>query len=202
MTKEEIVRNLKYVMKKHKDDRVNTFDINIYLMCKDILGYLEQEPSGDAISRQATIEAFQMFRGYEANRTNAEWVDRIETIVKKLPSVTTEPETEPKYCDRNICVSNEYNGIGCEDCEVTKSQEPSSSENPNKWIPIRERLPEESSLVLISCEDYYLRDLNPCIGWRNGKYWNTFTAYGCKQILYPIAWMPLPEPYKAESESI
>ena len=42
---------------------------------------------GDLISRQATIEAFQMFRGYEANRTNAEWVDRIETIVKKLPSV-------------------------------------------------------------------------------------------------------------------
>ena len=31
-------------------------------------------------------------------------------------------EQEPKYCDRNICISNEYNGIGCEECEVTKSQ--------------------------------------------------------------------------------
>ena len=49
---------------------------------------------GDLISRQATIEAFQMFRGYEANRTNAEWVDRIETIVKKLPSVKQEPNKE------------------------------------------------------------------------------------------------------------
>ena len=29
---------------------------------------------------------------------------------------------EPKYCDRNICTSNEYNGIGCDECEVTKSQ--------------------------------------------------------------------------------
>ena len=32
-------------------------------------------------------------------------------------------EQDPKYCDRNICVSNEYNGIGCNECEVTKSQE-------------------------------------------------------------------------------
>ncbi len=30
---------------------------------------------------------------------------------------------EQKYCDRNICTSNDYNGIGCDECEVTKSQE-------------------------------------------------------------------------------
>lgn len=29
------------------------------------------------------------------------------------------------YCDRNICLRNEYNNIGCDECEVTKSQEPS-----------------------------------------------------------------------------
>ena len=34
-------------------------------------------------------------------------------------------EQESKYCDRNICLRNEYNGIGCDECEVTKSQEPS-----------------------------------------------------------------------------
>ena len=33
-------------------------------------------------------------------------------------------EQEPAYCDRNICLRNEYNGIGCDECEVTKSQEP------------------------------------------------------------------------------
>ena len=27
-------------------------------------------------------------------------------------------EQEPKYCDRNICLKNEYNGIGCDECEV------------------------------------------------------------------------------------
>jgi len=37
---------------------------------------------------------------------------------------------EPKYCDRNICIKNEYNGIGCDECEVTKSQEPKTGH----WI--------------------------------------------------------------------
>lgn len=45
MTREEIIRNLKYTMEKHKKDIVNTFDTNISVMCKDILDYLEQEPS-------------------------------------------------------------------------------------------------------------------------------------------------------------
>lgn len=43
MTKEEIIRNLKYTMEKHKNDTVSTFDTNISVMCKDILDYLEQE---------------------------------------------------------------------------------------------------------------------------------------------------------------
>lgn len=34
-----------------------------------------------------------------------------------------EPTDKP-VCDRNICVSNEYNGIGCDECVVNKEQEP------------------------------------------------------------------------------
>ncbi|MBP5307207.1 MAG: DUF551 domain-containing protein [Paludibacteraceae bacterium] len=70
-----------------------------------------------------------------------------------------------------------------------------------RWIPVTERLPEEGIVVLISCEDLYLHRLNPCIGWRNGQYWNTFTANGCKQILYPTAWMPLPKPYEEGADN-
>lgn len=40
--------------------------------------------------------------------------DAMETVKRAL-------EQEPKYCDRNICMANEYNGIGCDECEV---QEP------------------------------------------------------------------------------
>lgn len=34
----------------------------------------------------------------------------------------TEDGAKMMYCDRNICASNEYNGIQCDECKVTKSQ--------------------------------------------------------------------------------
>ena len=43
-----------------------------------------------------------------------------------------EPTTNndsPKYCDRSICLRNEYNNVGCDDCEVTRSQEPTTKNN-------------------------------------------------------------------------
>ena len=46
-----------------------------------------------------------------------------------LTAIIKESEQEPKYCDRNICIQNEYNGIGCGECEVTKSGELSSCES-------------------------------------------------------------------------
>lgn len=53
----------------------------------------EQQSCDDAISRQAAIEAFQMFREYESNRSNKEWVDRIETVLNKLPPVKPQQKT-------------------------------------------------------------------------------------------------------------
>ena len=59
-----------------------------------------------------------------------------------------------------------------------------------RWIPVTERLPEESNEYLVSTvwedvtTDYFRTDSG----------WMTFEK---KEIL---AWMPLPQPYKAESE--
>ena len=122
--------------------------------------------------------------------------------IKDLPSV----KQETKYCDRNICISNEYNGIGCNECEITKSQEPpSSSENPNKWIPVSERLPEPYEREN-GCPKYYLIQ---------NEYGDMLVARYCGlngwEQMYQddyvkdevIAWMPLPKPYKPqESEGL
>ena len=95
---------------------------------------------GNAISRQAVLNEF-----YD--------LENLYERIKQLPSVNSQKscdtckhsdETdgshcyecvkgmkdnydsqEPKYCDRNICIKNEYNGISCNECEVTKSQEKS-----------------------------------------------------------------------------
>lgn len=39
----------------------------------------------------------------------------IEIIIEQEP-------TEKSMCDRNICISNEYNGIGCDECIVNKAE--------------------------------------------------------------------------------
>ena len=77
-------------------------------------------------------------------------------------------------------------------------------EQEPKWIPVSERLPEETIKVLVQSEDVYYNigenSHGIIIGWRNGQYWSTYTVKGIELIKYPVAWMPLPEAYKAESE--
>lgn len=73
---------------------------------------------------------------------------------------------------------------------------PRATPQESRWIPVTERLPEEKTAVLLSCDDMYLAKLNPCIGWISGNNWYTFSAKGSYLVKYPIAWMPLPKPYK------
>lgn len=66
------------------------------------------------------------------------------------------------------------------------------------WIPCSERLPEIHVDVILS-----LRSLDIVVGFRaeTEPYFYCHCADGC--YVDPqnvIAWMPLPEPYKAESE--
>lgn len=75
-----------------------------------------------------------------------------------------------------------------------------------KWIPVTERLPETRDEVLISLadgritiasyNDHFLPFFNKPIGW--GVDAKRFVLDFCSDDV--IAWMPLPEPYKAESE--
>ena len=46
-------------------------------------------------------------------------------VYKLLKEALSQEPTEKPMCDRNICISNEYNGIGCDECIVNKvEQEP------------------------------------------------------------------------------
>ena len=57
-----------------------------------------------------------------------------------------------------------------------------------KWIPVSERLPEESKRYVVSTK-------------YNDVMTDFYTGEGFLQGDDIIAWMPLPEPYKLESEA-
>lgn len=73
-----------------------------------------------------------------------------------------------------------------------------------RWVPVSERLPEQPYGCLVTIEDeepmtgqWFENILPYFVGW-DGERWND--ADGVRCPFEVIAWMPLPEPYKAESE--
>ena len=68
-----------------------------------------------------------------------------------------------------------------------KEEFPSVTPKQSEWIPVSERLPEENTKVYLVCfDDGYISS----IMYDRGKW-----LIGGNNI---IAWMPLPEPYKAD----
>jgi len=68
-----------------------------------------------------------------------------------------------------------------------------------EWIPVSERLPEESQNYLVIIREKFNKEhwwIDICDIDTDGfvKTWNVREPY------YVEAWQPLPEPYKAESE--
>ena len=89
-------------------------------------------------------------------------------------------------------------------CENEEDQKDArlALKNVRRWVPVTERLPELGEYVLISFSNF----THPCIGrydedekggaWFNGDETESLVS----QDMYVNAWMPLPEPYRAEVE--
>ena len=164
---------------------------------------LEQEPCEDAVSRQTVVE---LIEGWWLGHTKE---DDLATEVKALPSVT------PTECIAKVTFDkDELQKIVDEKVkELTVTQ---------RWIPVSERLPEDIKPVIITWKNtdpksYYQYIVGKhFIGtahYKNGKWFcyssvteDLLAEYGkCDseefdEAIEVVAWMPLPEPYKAESE--
>lgn len=84
-------------------------------------------------------------------------------------------------------------------------QEQSSSENPNKWIPVSERLPKEDTNVLCWYEYFRYGNYNKMYQtYGVGTYFGRFGWAGdiTGDQARVIAWMPLPKPYEPQESEI
>ena len=77
-----------------------------------------------------------------------------------------------------------------------------SSEKLNKWIPVSKRLPEENGRYLCTVGTDY-RNPREMYYEPKGKNNRTWTSLDRTYVedCFVIAWMPLPQPYKVESEN-
>ena len=139
MTREELIRNLKYTMKKHENDKVPTFGTNISIMCKDILDYLEQEPCEDAISRRAVLnEVKSMSNANPSYWATCDVIDRENLIdsIKDLPSV------KPVACIATVKFSKE----DMQKLIDEKMKEIVVERKKGKWIPHRAKYDETAPI--------------------------------------------------------
>ena len=82
-----------------------------------------------------------------------------EALSMAIQALSQEP-TEKPMCDRNICLSNEYNGIGCDECIVNNAeQEPCQlliiksdillhQDERRKWMESIKREKENGVIIL------------------------------------------------------
>jgi hypothetical protein len=71
-------------------------------------------------------------------------------------------------------------------------------EQEPKWIPVSEKLPEEGKEVL-TCSNGVFIEIQSLENSHGNIYWENQNG-DWSDIDEVIAWMPLPKPYKAESE--
>ena len=69
-------------------------------------------------------------------------------------------------------------------------------ENQREWIPVGEWLPKEGRNVLITVNE----DVREASYYKHGNGWCDNDGFLFAKAEEATAWMPLPEPYKAESE--
>lgn len=124
MTREEAIGHIKDVICENNTIKPN---IVVFEQEKEALKMAIKALKQDTIAQERYEDLCEYFgdaKDILNSRDNFKaWLDRVKWHIHKAEELYEKYEQEPKYCDRNICISNEYNGIGCDECEVMAESE-------------------------------------------------------------------------------
>jgi len=174
---------------------------------------------GDAISRQSAISLASDLkqdlpddeRIADMVMAHNEGILEYQTQLSLLPSVTPQPiECEERKSGNCPFYANGGGGrMTVEEALKILDTIPTISEQVDalemaiqaleqtRWIPVSERLPEDGEEVLCFLESEEMAVLFRRNNWGQYEWVDGGFATGSYDV---IAWMPLPQPYKAESE--
>ena len=176
MTNEEAIKIIKsecYTANLLNLDRTRMVNTALDLAIKA----LEQQPCDDCISREAVLDTECQIK--EINGIEYVMLSEVQMKIRKMPSVI------PKYTDEEIDKAQLV-----EQAYVDKMVELAVEElktPKTEWIPVNERLPEKAGKYLVTV--------------KNGNvYAGVYDAFSGQFQCAATAWMPLPQPYNAESE--
>lgn len=124
-------------------------------------------------------------------------VEAIKMGIKALKQEPCENVVSRKKIDQNIYDYTESNGLSYVNLKNAILDAPKVKLR-QRWFPVTEKLPEESTAVLVWCPERK----NIYCAYYEEKSWWIFGACFAKVKSKVIAWMPLPEPYNAESEGV
>lgn len=200
MTREEAIqynKNLREYMRITDKKSEYKFLEENYIALEMAIKALEQEPCNDAVSRAEVLNLI---------RFNAFHVESQVKAIENMPSVTPQEPRIGKligYIDflRNTA-QGKKKSLNLLEKVVKGELEDIRAEGENfvkprtgEWIPVSERLPEESTVVLVWCPERK----NIYCAYYEEKCWWIFGACFAKLTkvtLKVVAWMPLPQPCK------
>lgn len=190
MTREEAIRELKILKENYWDDDGYGHEIKQYddtILALDMaIKSLEQEPCEDCVSRKAVVE-------YIKNSYSELGYDRENELV--VEDILTMPSVKPVACIATVKFSKE----DIEELVNEKMKDIVVERKKGEWIPCDERLPEDGELVLFSTKTDRVYEGRFFVDNTDFQ-WYAFRdeAFAYNNVV--TAWLPLPKPYKAESE--
>lgn len=196
MTREETYKRFKRWAQSSIGNHGSDEDYN---MAENIMALLSQEPCEDAISRKYIQEKYYTCADMlhpDADIVMA-WVDEappVRLAEKKNVEIVKfdTPYTDAISRQAAIDAMREETCLSCWDAKyILEHLPPVSTEKTGRWIPVSERLPEKNGRYLVTSP------LGDRFVVRIGYFVDNERCFACENA---TAWLPLPQPYKEESE--